>query len=60
MGIILRQKNLNHMLEIDILINLLLKQFGCPEGDFFFFGGGGGGGWVSKRGSDALLSMTMG
>ena len=57
MGIILRQKTLKHMLEIDILINLLPKQFGCPEGDFLFFFWGGGGGVGCPN---ALLAKAMG
>ena len=51
MGIILRRKNLNYILAIDILRNSS-KRFGCPGGGgggVFFFGGGGGGCQTTPR-----------
>ena len=39
MGIVLSWKNVNYMLEIDILRNYFPKYFGDLKGDFGEFGG---------------------
>ena len=49
MGIILRWRNFNYMLEIDILGNYFLNNLGVLRGDFFFFFGGGGGGGLGVQ-----------
>ena len=51
MGIILRWKDFNFMLEIDILTNYSPPFLGVLSGDFLR-------GWVSKRHPDALLAKT--